>query len=101
MYTYAVYMLLSINIISVAYLHNDLSYKIPDNTRTHLTLAFPRVSYLWGVICTYEINLNLFQTKQYCQKNISFQGFSDFFLMHIWGFFSCKDLFILLCPVFF
>lgn len=60
MHTYAVYMLLSINIISVAYLHNDLSYEIPDNTRTHLTLAFPRVSYLWGVICTYEINLNLF-----------------------------------------
>lgn len=72
-------MLLSINIISVAYLHNDLSYEIPDNTRTHLTLAFPRVSYLWDVICTYEINLNLFLTKQYCQKNISFQGFSDFF----------------------
>lgn len=60
MYIYAVYMLLSINILSVAYLHNDLSYEIPDNTLTHLTLAFPRVSYLWGVICTYEINLNLF-----------------------------------------
>lgn len=51
MYTYAVYMLLSINIISVAYLHNDLSYEIPDNTRTlvllpSLELAFFGVLYV-------------------------------------------------------
>lgn len=60
MYIYVVYMLLLIDIISVVYLYNDLFYEIFDNIRIYLIFVFFRVSYFWGVICIYEINLNFF-----------------------------------------
>lgn len=60
MYIYVVYMLLLINIISVVYLYNDLFYEIFDNIYIYLIFVFFRVSYFWGVICIYEINLNFF-----------------------------------------